>query len=416
MPIDFKKFNDAKFAQRVRQAAADALRTVNISAAMDLWSNLQSLDRQKEHIDSSVASLYKAAEKDAFFGAFSALPNRIIVDTLPEYMSAILESENYDLVAQFKKKLTTIEIIEERDELRRLLREALAVSETELTATPAEGGKEKSPRAIKEWLALYNEAVGAGKTDSVKRSEFLSGKLTSVLSEQERRRVEKLTKFFDYLKLSSLDPEGVPEELEADFTDEVYFLRDGKVERVEPFEDEFVRKASELFDAYRQDMALRAGEPGPLEQQALAEAEKQGMTKEKAKTLIQDALKYNSAPVATSVLAALQTIFRAGQIGDFLGTLGTHLANYAQAAHAGDTETLNRRMALLKMDAHLPGVLELFLKIVLMERLGLSSSHAAAVSARLIARLPQDQRAGYLDIAYYDMESGEFKWGGGNVK
>ena len=149
------------------------------------------------------------------------------------------------------------------------------------------------------------------------------------------------------------------------------------------------------------------------ERQAEEEAKKQGMTKEKAKGIIQEIFQSGSPPAPAIVLAALQTLFRAGKIGDFFETMQSSLANYLQSARAGDVETLNRRMAIFKAGANLPGTLELFLKIVLMERLGLASAHAAAVSARLIARLPKAERAGYLEIAYYDMESGEFQWGGG---
>ncbi len=413
MAIDFKKFNDPKFAQRVRQAASDAMRTANRAAGMDLWSALRALDRQRERVDASVRPFYDEAMRDAFFASLPALPNRIIVDALPEYIPAIIDNEQYNLLDQFKKKLATVEIMEERDELRRLTRDAFAGSEARVTEAPAAAGSEKRAGALKEWIALYNEAVGAGKTDSVKRSEFLSGKAVSALSEIERKRIEKITKFFDYLKLSSIDPEGVPEDLEADFTDEVYIMREGKVERVEPFEDEFVQKTAELFDAYRRDLATRAGESGPLERQAEEEAKKQGMTKEKAKGIIQEIFQSGSPPAPAIVLAALQTLFRAGKIGDFFETMQSSLANYLQSARAGDVETLNRRMAIFKAGANLPGTLELFLKIVLMERLGLASAHAAAVSARLIARLPKAERAGYLEIAYYDMESGEFQWGGG---
>ena len=412
MAIDIKKFNDPAFANQARQAASDALRTANVSAGMDLWSALRTLERQREQLDPAVKPLYAAALKDAFFVAFPALPNRVIVDTLPEYLLAVIDNGNYNLLDQFKKKLASIEIIEDRDEFRRLLRDVLSASEVVLTDMPIAVGQEKRSGTLKEWMSQYIATVGGGKTDSVKRSEFLSGKAPSALSDIERARVEKVTKFFDYLKLSSLDPEGVPEELEADFVDEIYILRDGKLERVQPFEDALVQDTSNLLQAYQEDMATRSGELSPLEQQAEGVAKKMKFTGAWAQEMVRAALDPKQKSKAEEVIGALQVIFQKGKIADFLRGIESDIVHSLQTAHAGDAQALERRMAILKAGINLPGTLELFFKIVLVERLGLASSHAAAVAARLIARLPEAERAGYLDIAYYDMARGEFQWGG----
>lgn len=415
MAIDIKKFNDPAFANQARQAASDALRTANVSAGMDLWSALHTLERQREQLDSSVRPLYAAAIKDAFFAAFPALPNRAIIDALPEYLSAIIDNGSYDLLDQFKKKLATIEIIEDRDELRRLVREALTASEVTLADAPMVAGQEKRPGTIKEWMALYLSAVGGGKTDTVKRAEFLSGRSVMSLSDIGRARVERLTKFFDYLKLSSLDPEGIPEELEADFVDEVYILREGKLERVTPFEDALVQDTANLLQAYQEDLATRSSEMGPLEQRAQEMAKRMKFTGALAQEMVRASLDPKQKPKEEEVVGALQVIFKNGKITDFLRGIEPDMMRYLQSAHVGDDATLGRRMAILKEGLELPGTVELFFKIILVERLGLSTAHAAAIAARLISRLPESERAGYFDIAYYDMASGEFHWGGSGM-
>lgn len=410
---DIIKLNDKKFAKEIRESAAYALRWNDISGGFDLYRQLVELDKKREALDSAVVSVYEDALRDVFFAALPALRENEIANFLARgNLSYILDNEDYDLLEKIKHKLSLIEVVEDRDEFRRLLRESLLRSEEILTDSPLVLEEEKKQGSVKEWLTYYLSAVGGGKTDSVKRSEFLTSRAILTLSEKEKKRVEKLTKLFDFLKLSSLDPEAFENELTADFGDEVWRLEEGKLERINIFQDPLYKKMETWTKALKESSAAAAKNPGELEEKAQKLIKEKFLDPTRAAAAIENIFQPQAKiPPAEEIVAALTVAFQNGNIAKFLERAKPALLRSIESLKDKEPETYERRKTILKEEANLPGALALFLRAILIERLNLPEAQAAAIAGRLIAKLPAKERERYLEIAYYDMEAGVFKWG-----
>jgi hypothetical protein len=234
------------------------------------------------------------------------------------------------------------------------------------------------------------------------------------LTPQEKSRLEKLTQLFDYLKLSAFDPAVMPDEFMADFGDEIWILRDGKIEKFNILEDPLLsQKIPKIVEGLQRVSALRVREPGPLEQLAEELIKTANLASEQAKIIISQALNPETKPKPEEVIAALMILFKQGKIVDSLLSWEKELLNYLEANKETQGETYSQRVNILKdlkNGLRTSDALKLFLQILLIERLQIDSLEAAGIAARLVAKLPEEERPQYLGLAYYDLEKGAFVW------
>lgn len=377
---NLQALNDPLFAQGILADAKIFFLQNNFQTAFRLWGIIRDVENKlKSQINENVMDIYGQAKQWCFWVAFPALPDTIVLDGFTHGLSAVLGDDVYDVIDKVKRKLFFKEVVEDRDEFRRHLRDVLLVDKEILTHSPG------AERTVGEWLDLYQKFSGSEDFGRLKQAEFIS-KNTVNLSEQDRHRVEKLLKLFDYLKLSSASAEGLEDEIIVEDEDGFVMFSDGVLERIDPLEDPiYAKRIPAMVNTLKESWAMDAQTLGPLEQEADEYRRSISLTYEQASTKIQETLATSGSSDPKQIIAALMVIFETGDIEELLKKTGA--------------ENLRKAGELL-----------------LVQKAGLPSAHAAAVIGRLIPRIPATQRSPYLMVAYYDMSKGRFIWEGESVE
>lgn len=398
---DNKKINTLEFAKQARAAARRAAAEGDRAGGLELWRAIGAALKQLD-IEPEARPEYETARRDAWFAAVPLLSDQAVVDGLRDYALDILFEEDYNISAALREKLAGIFVLEERDQLRGKLRDALlsaAGTVSEKIALP-DGTREGTPE---QWLMFYLDRVGGAAPDTLKRSEFLAGRAVVQLPGPKQKILRQFLELFDYLRLSSLTAAGYEEDLIADFDDKLLMMSGGKVVQIDPAQDELMSKTMpQLMSGLKQIWARQAAELTEMEQEARKTAE--AMPPDKAIAALTEMLEGRAGKDPKGALTAVYAAVQGG-VKSFMEkiypALERALAARSSAAQFAET---------LKLTPASPPAFQLFLKTLFEEKLGLASGYAAALAARLAGALGESDKKTYRTIAYYDFESGEFKW------
>ncbi|MDP3985918.1 MAG: hypothetical protein U1C53_02320 [Candidatus Veblenbacteria bacterium] len=141
-----------------------------------------------------------------------------ILDFFSHGIARVLSDINIELVDKVQARLLGIILHEERDRHKGELRQSLMENNETLVEVNIEG---KNLRTCSDWVKDYSSVVGLGEIDPLKKQQYLSQNPTlRGLVPEQREILRRLFNLFDYLKLSSITPEGLEEK--------VTFIESGK--------------------------------------------------------------------------------------------------------------------------------------------------------------------------------------------
>ena len=155
---------------------------------------------------------YQELLAKAKFIALPMLDAGEIVNLFQENFTLIFEMPDYDLWKKIKTKLIATAKFEERDILKKKIGAALSVNDQSLTEGRVVLGSTEVRGTVKNWLMDARQTLGSGKMEIVQLSQYLINSAnTKKLSEEDRRKVDYLLKFYEKTKESSIDLGGMEE-------------------------------------------------------------------------------------------------------------------------------------------------------------------------------------------------------------
>src|SRR3989344_5804250 len=193
-----------------------------------------------------VSAIYHRYITQAKFIGLALAPARDIRSLFSQQLSAAFAIPEYDIVAKVKERLRA-EPYEDRDELRKIMREALIEGTSELTRMKITTNAGDLPGTVGNWIKDYLREAGTEQREAMKRAQYLSGGANlKRLAPEERERVKKFIELFEYLTLSSISAEGFEDDSYADTDRGIQYYQGGNL--VEIGED-IVKRAKEIVAA-----------------------------------------------------------------------------------------------------------------------------------------------------------------------
>ncbi len=300
-------------------------------------------------------------------------------DLLDHSIVYLLDEQDAILSDQLHHLLLTMDSLDDRDDLKQRIREALLHSDKVITDSSSPG----VDGTIAGWLGYVLKVTSGQQTDSLKMANlFATDAAIQTLSREERNHVEKLLKLFAQVSASSITPEGLEDEIIADDDErnEITIYDQMGVRTIRKDEDPlFARRAPELSNGIQQIWLSQAQKLTPLEVEADTFAKESEMREVKAKEVL-------TAPAADAkmVVAALRVYAPGKSMEELVAPWQANAATVPVVCQA--------------------------LQKLLVTDLKLADVHAAAIVWRLIERLKESDQQKYRDLVYYDMESGYFHW------
>jgi len=421
-----------------------------ISEANDVRKYLPVLLKQNSNLAKSHPDYYKQYEKIIVltqFIALSFLSRKAIIDLFETRLADALREPDIILEDKIEAKLLAI-LFEERDVFKRELREAMLRNNQPLTSKNIVIDGESQRATVGNWIKDYNKIVGAEIASQIDRVEYLTNSVNMKgLSKNDKRKAETLINFYEDLKKSSLTPEGIEEAVPFYIDDEHFVLRSGKLEKIKPDkvllsilkkkpieevnkelkQEEEKKKVEAIEDltivepitptassiptapSTVEKEVLKAYQGDPRKQKAIAKAESR-LNKKFPNDMAKIRMEFFAAVQKKNVnlaIAALRILAQKGDLESFIkedAKLNKFLTAIWQKRYGQDfVDKFNKRPAQLKF-------IRLFLRYVLEERLGLSTSDAARVGLQIGNIFVNLGKKGYNKMAYFDVGSKEFRW------
>lgn len=358
---------------------------------------------------------YQEIMKRARFAAIPSLDEGEIIELLRENFADALDFPDYDLWRKLKTKLIAMPRFEDRDALKKKIREEIVLNEQTMTEQGVELDGVKERGTVKNWLTDYYRTLGTGKVENIKLTQYLTnGPSTKNLSDKDRRRLDYLLKFFEKLKISSLDLDGVEETTIFKVDGEIDIYEEGRTERISRDDRETVKKVRGLEAPSSLEADLEAKYRGDEAMAGKIEA-----TAEK----ISGASGGDFKKMAGDLLAAIPGTGRAAdkiKIAAILKVMaeGGGLAKLPEEKEFGKMlaahfKEKNRKADFdgFKLNSKNPEYLAALVRHILVDRAGMSEDESGRIGMQLFNSLFKNTKdAKYQGLVYFDMEDREFKW------
>lgn len=204
--------NDQKIIEAMkwraeRVIAFDLVREAQLLANF-LEKNLSSSAVEQPEDELTYQELFIKAK----FIALPTLDAGEIINLLQENFTLVFELPDYNLWNKIKTKLIATAKFEDRDILKKKIGAALSANEESLTDNGIILGSTEVRGTIKNWLIDARQSLGSGKVEIVQLTQYLVNSAnTKKLSEEDRRKVDYLLKFYEKTKESSIDLGGMEE-------------------------------------------------------------------------------------------------------------------------------------------------------------------------------------------------------------
>ena len=191
--------------------------------AYDLAKELdQSIDKISSFKDKyfDLYSEYKKIIHKLKWIGLPIMTEEMAVDMFRYHFTKIFSIPDFgydDLWRKIKSILLEIIVLEERDEFKKNLRNALFNNKEKLTGRKLITNNEEQEPTVGNWIKDYNFSLGTGLIDKLKQSQYLFNSVNvKNLSENEKKRIKILFQLYERLKLSSQTPAGLEEDIPID--------------------------------------------------------------------------------------------------------------------------------------------------------------------------------------------------------
>lgn len=377
-------------------------------------------------MDSVVVEQYWAIVIKCKFMALALLTPREIEELFErQFTGLFLMPEYYDVWERLRVKFVAIPEYAERDEWKKRLREALLRNQEFLGGDIfiEEDGQNK-PGTIENWLRNYIAAVGSGFAETIKRREYLTqSKNVQKLRPEEREKIEQLIVLFENLKISSLTMNGLEERVMTELDGKLMVFRGGRLEEINqnvwdiiknlggvdngrPLEEAAKNKILEAYWKSKDTILAIEKEKDDLVKIIGSE---QSRAYDILSSFIIPASPTALPPARARFLALLLIFAEKGWLLKILEEQNPVREQFVKyLRQEGSPEAAQN----FTMTPTAPLSLGKFLKFVLLRRMRMSETEAAAIAVRMGNLMKAAGKPEYWDMAYYDQASGGFKWKG----
>jgi hypothetical protein len=408
-------FNNSKVLEAVRWYVEEAVKfdltEKARSAALFLENNFSAAKVERPEDELAYQNLLAKAK---FVSIMDLTPGEI-ENLLKNNLSVVLGMPGYDIWKKIKVKLISLPEFDGRNSLRKTIREALLASEQEWTGEKIINSGREIKGTVKNWLMDYNSVVGTGKIETLKLSQYLTnGENTKKISQESRQRLDYLLKFYEKMKQSSLDIEGIEEATLFLVDDELDIYEDGIAERIGRDIEDTVKRLRGVEMAREIQDEIQAKYRGDEAEAKKIEAE----IKKIRKVAGGDAKKigemlFLAIPGAgrrankIEIIAILKILAESGQLGNLLGEkeFGEMMVDYLKKGnHKAELDGF-------KLNPKNPEYLGIFLKYILVEKAGMSEDDSGRIGMQLFNALASGGKENkYQGLVYFDLEEKKFKW------
>ncbi len=204
--------DDINNAAALRDFELRAWAAIKYGRSITAYKILKHLLAQIKSADANWRNQYQAVLVWLYYGALDNLGQAELLDFFRNYdLSVIFKDEFYnDLIGQVKVRLS-LEPVETRDGWREKIYNALHENSQLLSlrfSEPAEKG------TIGNWLKLYDGAIGLAPAESLALAEFENeAARLAGMSATEKLVLKRFLEFYEFIKLSSLEPAGFEEDI-----------------------------------------------------------------------------------------------------------------------------------------------------------------------------------------------------------
>lgn len=413
MPLDL---NALKILEAVKWHTEQAVNFDSIEKAHKIVLKLSKLlaETRVERPDAEFE--YQSALMRAKFIALPVLRDGDVIELMQSNFVQIFELPDYDLWGKLKIKLISIPQFEDRDVLKKKIREALLQNDQAITKESLILDTKSVKGTVRNWLMDYHRSVGTGKIEAIQLSQYLiNGANTKSLSQESREKLDFLLKFYEKLKLSSIDLEGVEETMIFNVEGELDIYEEGRVERIGHDAKELLKKLEGLEIAEEVKGELEVKYRGSEEEIKKVEAEKKKLFKttngdfKKLSDLLFKVIKPmpGKASNKIQVEAILKILAEAGKLEELLEEKKFNEIMVVYFKEKGRPEQLEG----FKVNPRAPEYMAAFLKHILIDCVGMSEDESGRLGMQLFNTLAKKNfDSKYQGLIYFDLENREFKW------
>jgi hypothetical protein len=244
--FDFKFFENLK-----KQILSQVIAYQDIRYAGVILTRIKPLFERHQNILQSRNPEFHQEWEDIFIKLewirLHTLPEKRILDLMENNFIVIYDIPYYDLPRKFKTRMFW-KPLDERDDFKHQVQEALLRNNQVLTKEDIVAGTHEQDGRVGNWIGDYNDKLGTGPVDNVKFSNYIvNSQNTADLSEQSREKLKILLTFYEYLKYSSLSLAGAEENVAfVDARDhKLKILADGELIEAKP--NKWLERAFELL-------------------------------------------------------------------------------------------------------------------------------------------------------------------------
>ena len=419
----------------VQHAFQEKVRTMVLfdQAEKALWMSkiIQTLLLEKPELatNPSARAWYEQLFVQCQWGALNLLPDKAIIELFEHHAGEALDMPDYAIWDKLKAKLLGMLVFEERDVLKKAVREALERNTQIITQQKLLSRGEEIAPTISNWIKVYVQITGTGPADPVKHAQFFfQDPSMRRVDGATRTKLMKLFRLHERLRLSSLTAQGVEEAIPVPVGATGRgegVIRDGVFEPLDPVQvRQFTKDIAGFGDDVRNVALVGTSAASVLALLEENPEEQEGMRKEEAAlkettdgvhARILDALYQSCIPPnpitrvnVSRARAALRALAISGAMADTMvrdARVAALVETYLQSGKRA------QELQSFRASPGMPLYVGLTLRILLQDKLGLPESEAARSALQLFMLLRKAGKdAAYERLVYYDMSDGQFHW------
>lgn len=415
---------DKNIYEGLRTRAEEVLMTDDHRQALIFVQNMSyalSLDENKKLNNyPDLLNAYRELIDKMKFVCLSSLSEMEIVELFEKKLPLGLQNAYLNINRKVRGKLVAIPVFQERDRLRLQMREAILRNNETIGSMNITIHQKPVRPTLANWITKYNLVIGVKKADSIEiNTFFVHDNDVQKLDGHNKDLLRKLILLFEYLKLSSQTPEGLEEQLVVKIGDAYKVLKSAKYEDIK-IPAHYEKMIDEIMKQYALETPLREGEKMSIAGQEVLDAYRG--KPEAQKKIAEEVLKFQEKDVkflrseffsavqkknVSSAIALLRILAHKDDIGRFLQE-DQKLKKFLSVVW--EKKGGKALAEEFQKQPSLPKFVKMFLKYVLEERLGLSSSDAARAGAHIGNLCKKAGKPGYSQMAYFDAQTKEFRW------
>lgn len=239
--ITIEQIKTPDFLVSVKQQLADFLNYNSSKEARDLAYDLEKVLKQNLDFEKTSPDIFKEYQDVIVKLKLIALPfltEEEIINTLKDHFSIMLLSfppVTNDIVDKLTAYLVGIPVYDERDVVKGRIMRILLESQEIITTNSIkdETGIEQLP-TISNWIKTYLKEAKDTEDSSLKLILFLNNSRSVMsLSDKEKETLKALLSLYEFLRKSSMTPEGLEESILVKEGGTLKIFRKGQLEEVE---------------------------------------------------------------------------------------------------------------------------------------------------------------------------------------